>query len=59
MLASLSRFALGWTTDEQAARSRPSDPDFKIDFDGEFEFGLQALLEGLRIRLAEKNRGGS
>ncbi len=52
MLASLSRFALGWTMDEQAARSRAGDDGPVIDFDAEFEFGLQALVFGLRARLA-------
>ena len=52
VIASLSRFALGWTIDEQAARSRAPDGQPDVDFDGEFEFGLQALIEGLRLRLA-------
>ncbi len=52
VLASLSRFALGWTMDEQAARNRAGDDGPAIDFDAEFEFGLQALVVGLRARLA-------
>lgn len=50
VLASLSRFALGWTLDEQTARSRGPEGS-AVDFDAEFEFGLQALLEGLRVKL--------
>ena len=51
VLASLSRFALGWTIDEQAARARAPGAQPAIDFDAEYEFGLQALVEGLRARL--------
>jgi TetR/AcrR family tetracycline transcriptional repressor len=52
VLASLSRFALGWSIDEQAARARGPETSPGIDFDAEFEFGLQALVEGLKSRLA-------
>ncbi len=52
LIAGLSRFALGWTIDEQAARSRSPDTYPGVDFDAEFEFGLQALVEGLRGKLA-------
>jgi len=52
VLASLSRFALGWTMDEQAAHNRPAGDRPAIDFDAEFEFGLQALIHGLRARAA-------
>jgi len=51
VLASLSRFALGWTLDEQSARGRAPDERPDVDFDAEFEFGLQALLAGLKARL--------
>lgn len=51
VLASLSRFALGWTMDEQAAQTRRPDAQ-RMDFDAEFEFGLTALLDGLKARLA-------
>ena len=53
VLASLSRFALGWTMDEQAAQGRRPDSP-RMDFDAEFEFGLSALLEGLKARLASR-----
>jgi TetR/AcrR family tetracycline transcriptional repressor len=53
VLATLSRFALGWTMDEQSARGREPGP--QIDFDAEFEFGLLALLDGLRLRLAPQS----
>ena len=53
VLASLSRFALGWTMDEQAAQGRRPDAP-RMDFDAEFEFGLSALLEGLKTRLASQ-----
>jgi TetR/AcrR family transcriptional regulator, tetracycline repressor protein len=48
VLASLSRFALGWAIDEQAARSSGHVTGSAINFDAEFEFGLQALIDGLR-----------
>ena len=52
ILASLSRFALGWTIDEQAAHDRGAEDPSIIDFDAEFEFGLLALIDGLRARVA-------
>ena len=57
VLACLSRFALGWTMDEQAAHARPPGDGPVIDFDAEFEFGLQALLHGLHAGLAPSGRG--
>jgi TetR/AcrR family tetracycline transcriptional repressor len=49
-LLAVNRFTLGWTMDEQAATGRdpPHEPPIKLDPDAGFEFGLSAIIAGLR-----------
>ena len=53
----VGQFTFGWTMDEQAAleRGRPSGPWGKSD-EG-FEFGLGAIIAGLKVRLAQSPGG--
>jgi len=50
ILMALARYALGWALGEQAQR-RPSDAA-----DADFEFGLQAMLQGLAAGRAQPLR---
>lgn len=44
----VGRYALGWTTDEQAAADRPRSVDPTLGF----EFGLEVIIAGLESRIA-------
>ena len=45
------RFIIGWTSSEQAMIGRDLPPEHNIDGDEAFDFSLETLIAGLRVRL--------
>jgi TetR/AcrR family tetracycline transcriptional repressor len=48
------QFTFGFTMDEQAASERAPSHEHRLDPNEGFEFGLGAIIEGLKVRLAAR-----
>ncbi|WP_436761821.1 TetR/AcrR family transcriptional regulator C-terminal domain-containing protein [Streptosporangium sp. V21-05] len=49
----ISRYTVGWAVEEQANADRPAPGESREAADADFEYGLSAILAGLRANLAD------